>query len=138
MASLRFCLFFFRLFVCLFVCFQNNSFLGCLPSLKDFTLDGETSISAIESVKGLKVVNCIETCHSLMQALAVFTYKDKARSHASCVCLKRMWHNMNKLRDTDSPQKCTNQLFATNWGLSQCTYAKFLDPKQTIVPQVCL
>ncbi|XP_075241762.1 sialate:O-sulfotransferase 1-like [Convolutriloba macropyga] len=117
---------------------KNNSFLGCITSLKNFTFDGKQSTMALGNIGGMKYENCIDACHSMMQSLAVFIYNQTLQRSPSCVCLKSLWRNLNKLLDAENPDKCPNKVFATPWGLSQCTYTSFQQPNQTKIPQVGL
>ena len=38
--------------------------------------------------------------------------------------------------DANDPEDCVNRTYATPWALYKCTQIRFLDPKQTQIPQV--
>ena len=120
------------------ILFQNDSFLGCLPSIDQLNFDGVTSIEALKSVENLRHKKCIEVCDSLMHAIVVFTIVNENQNLSDCLCLESLWNTLAKIKETDNPKECVHRAYLTPWAFSKCSHATFLDPKQTSIPQVNL
>ena len=120
------------------ILFQNDSFLGCLPSFDQFHVDQANLIEAFKSVKKLRREKCLEICESLMHSVAVFTKKDSEQKLWDCSCLQSLWNTVAKVNETADPQDCFHAAYITPWAYSKCSHATFLDPRQTKIPQVCL
>ena len=118
--------------------FQNNSFLGCLRQSAKLKLDGISSIEALKSMRQLTPQGCSEMCSSLMHSMAVYKKTSQTIHYdtGDCVCMESLWDNINQIADVDNPVTCGSQAYVTKWGLSKCTYARFLLPDQTRIPVV--